>query len=63
MSDKLTNIEELKNIRRETEAKWNSLGFLDGIKGHLKESIAELYQCCKSTIINKQDMKKKLDAH
>jgi hypothetical protein len=28
----------------ETQQKWDSLGFLDGLKGHVKENIAQLYE-------------------
>ena len=34
----------MKAIRQETQSKWDSLGFLDGLKGHVKENIAQLYE-------------------
>ena len=37
-------LNHMKQIRQETQAKWNSLGFLDGLKGHVKENIAQLYE-------------------
>jgi hypothetical protein len=39
---------EMKAIRAETIKKWDSLGFLDGLSGHVREDIAKLYECCKS---------------
>ena len=32
----------------EMVSKWDKLGFLDGLKGHVKEDIAQLY-CCKAS--------------
>ena len=41
-----------KNKKEKTpQSKWDSLGFLDGLKGHVKPEIAALYECCKQTII------------
>jgi hypothetical protein len=37
-------LNHMKKIRQETQTKWNSLGFLDGLKGHVKENIAQLYE-------------------
>lgn len=37
-------LNHMKAIRKETQAKWDSLGFLDGLKGHVKENIAQLYE-------------------
>jgi hypothetical protein len=37
-------LNHMKQIRKETQEKWNSLGFLDGLKGHVKENIAQLYE-------------------
>lgn len=34
----------MKAIRKETQTKWGSLGFLDGLKGHVRENIAQLYE-------------------
>jgi hypothetical protein len=34
----------MKQIRLETQQKWDSLGFLEGLKGHVKENIAQLYE-------------------
>jgi hypothetical protein len=34
----------MKAIRKETQSKWDSLGFLEGLKGHVKENIAQLYE-------------------
>jgi hypothetical protein len=37
-------LEHLKQIRSKTIGKWDSLGFLEGLKGHVKENIAQLYE-------------------
>ena len=37
-------INHMKAIRKQTQEKWESLGFLDGLKGHVKENIAQLYE-------------------
>lgn len=37
-------LNHMKAIRLETQAKWESLGFLEGLKGHVKENIAQLYE-------------------
>ena len=37
-------LNHMKAIRQETQAKWESLGFLEGLKGHVKENIAQLYE-------------------
>ncbi len=37
-------LNHMKEIRRQTQTKWDSLGFLDGLKGHVKENIAQLYE-------------------
>jgi hypothetical protein len=44
-------INHLKAIRKATQEKWNSLGFLDGLKGHVKENIAQLYENQASTLL------------
>jgi hypothetical protein len=42
----------MKAIRKETQAKWESLGFLEGLKGHVKENIAQLYENQASTLLS-----------
>ena len=37
-------LEHLKQIRSKTISKWNKIGFLEGLKGHVKENIAQLYE-------------------
>jgi hypothetical protein len=44
-------INHMKQIRKETQTKWDSLGFLDGLKGHVKENIAQLYENQASTLL------------
>jgi len=42
----------MKAIRKETQSKWDSLGFLEGLRGHVKENIAQLYENQASTLLN-----------
>lgn len=42
----------MKAIRLETQSKWDSLGFLDGLKGHVKENIAQLYENQASSLLS-----------
>jgi len=44
-------INHLKAIRKQTQEKWDSLGFLDGLKGHVKENIAQLYENQASSLL------------
>jgi len=37
-------LNHMKQIRKMTQEKWESLGFLEGLKGHVKENIAQLYE-------------------
>ena len=45
-SGKVGNIgmDQLRLIREEATKRWDSLGFLNGLDGHLKENIASLYE-------------------
>ena len=45
-------LKHLKQIRENTISKWDDLGFLDGLKGHVKENIAQLYENQASHLIN-----------
>lgn len=45
-------LSHMKAIRKETQAKWDSLGFLEGLKGHVKENIAQLYENQASTLLS-----------
>ena len=45
-------LNHMKAIRKETQAKWDSLGFLDGLKGHIKENIGQLYENQASMLLN-----------
>ena len=45
-------LEHLKQIRSKTIGKWNKLGFLEGLKGHVKENIAQLYENQASSLLN-----------
>jgi len=44
-------LNHMKAIRKETQAKWDALGFLDGLKGHVKENIAQLYENQASSLL------------
>jgi hypothetical protein len=44
-------INHMKEIRRQTQAKWDSLGFLEGLKGHVKENVAQLYENQASSLL------------
>lgn len=45
-------LEHMRQIRQKTIAKWNELGFLKGLDGHLKENIAQLYENTASVLLN-----------
>jgi hypothetical protein len=42
----------MKQIRKETQEKWEGLGFLEGLNGHVKENIAQLYENEASHLLN-----------
>jgi hypothetical protein len=44
-------LNHMKEVRRQTQAKWESLGFLEGLKGHIKENVAQLYENQASSIL------------
>jgi len=45
-------LNHMKAVRTQTQQKWNSLGFLEGLKGHVKENIAQLYENEASYLLN-----------
>jgi hypothetical protein len=45
-------LKHLKVIKEDTINKWNKLGFLEGLNGHLKENMAQLYENQASFLIN-----------
>ena len=45
-------LKHLKVIKEDTINKWDRLGFLEGLKGHLKENVAQLYENQASFLIN-----------
>jgi len=45
-------LKHLKVIKEDTINKWDRLGFLDGLKGHVKENMAQLYENQASHLIN-----------
>ena len=47
-------LKHLKVIREDTITKWDKLGFLNGLKGHGRENIAQLYENQATHLINEQ---------
>jgi len=45
-------LKHLKVIKEDTINKWDKLGFLDGLKGRIKENMAQLYENQASHLIN-----------
>ena len=45
-------MKHLKVIKEDTINKWDKLGFLEGLKGHLRENVAQLYENQASHLIN-----------
>ena len=45
-------LKHLKVIKEDTINKWDKLGFLDGLKGHGRENIAQLYENQATHLIN-----------
>ena len=45
-------LKHLKVIKEDTINKWDSLGFLESLKGHMKENVAQLYENQASHLIN-----------
>jgi hypothetical protein len=44
-------LNHMKEIRKQTQQKWESLGFLEGLKGHVKENVAQLFENQASSIL------------
>jgi Major capsid protein Gp23 len=45
-------LKHLRVIKEDTIKKWDSLGFLEGLDGHMKDNIAQLYENQASYLIN-----------
>jgi Major capsid protein Gp23 len=45
-------LKHLKVIKEDTINKWDKLGFLEGLKGHMRENVAQLYENQASYLIN-----------
>ena len=45
-------LKHLKVIKEDTINKWDKLGFLEGLRGHQKENVAQLYENQASHLIN-----------
>src|SRR3990172_7091802 len=54
MSGQVGNIglNHMKAIRKQVQEKWDGLGLLEGLKGHVKENIAQLYENEASHLLN-----------
>jgi len=37
-------LNHMKAVRQQTQSKWDSLGFIEGLKGHVKENVAQLFE-------------------
>jgi hypothetical protein len=44
-------LNHMKAIRQQTQQKWDSLGFLEGLKGHVKENVAQLFENQASSLL------------
>jgi hypothetical protein len=45
-------LKHLRVIKEDTIKKWNDLGFLEGLEGHMKDNVAQLYENQASYLIN-----------
>jgi hypothetical protein len=45
-------LKHLRVIKEDTIRKWDDLGFLDGLSGHMKDNVAQLYENQASYLIN-----------
>jgi len=44
-------LNHMKAVRNQTQTKWDSLGFLEGLKGHVKENVAQLFENQASSLL------------
>ena len=44
-------LNHMKAVRQQTQSKWDSLGFLEGLKGHVKENVAQLFENQASSLL------------
>ena len=49
-------LKHLKVIKEDTINKWDKLGFLEGLKGHMRENVAQLYENQASFLINEDHL-------
>ena len=52
-----------KDIQQETTNRWDKIGLLDGLEGHVAESVAKLYECQQSWIVNEGDTNEEFNKH
>ena len=45
-------LNHMKAVRQQTQTKWDGLGFLNGLRGHVKENVAQLYENQASFLLN-----------
>jgi hypothetical protein len=44
-------VNHMKEIRNQVQTKWDSLGFLEGLNGHIKENVAQLFENQASSLL------------
>lgn len=49
------SIKLINKNQKQMVDKWSKLGFLDGLTGHVKTNIAQMYECCASSLLNEVD--------
>ncbi len=52
VDERVRDMERQRQIREETVRKWEGLGFLEGLDGHVRENITHLYEAQARTLIN-----------
>jgi hypothetical protein len=49
-------IGRMNETREQTMKRWSELGFLEGLTGDVKTNIAQMYECCASSLLNEVDI-------
>jgi hypothetical protein len=52
-------MEHMKKLREQTVKKWEDAGFLEGLNGHVKDNIAQLYESQASSLLNESTIENK----
>lgn len=53
-SDQERLLREMAEIRENTQRKWDSLGFLEGLKGHIRPELVQLYESQASHLLHEE---------